>query len=93
VVHKRRAAAYLVRDDAASEVGGMHRVRVGLIGLAWVFLLVAAATVVLRAVDDRAANSAQTNIAEVPTDPLADLGVAPGNPAVEDSAPGNTAGR
>lgn len=71
----------------------MHRVRVGLIGLAWVFLLVAVATVVLRAVDDRAANTAQGNVVEVPTDPLADLGVAPGNPAPDETVPGNTAAR
>ena len=65
----------------------MQRVRVGLIGLAWVFLLVMLATTFLHiAGGDRADNAsvAQANDAE-PSEPLAELGVAPGNPASADT--------
>jgi hypothetical protein len=61
----------------------MHRIRVGLIGLAWVFLLVMVATAFLHATgSDRIANDAAQN-ADAPSEPLAELGVAPGNPAAE----------
>jgi hypothetical protein len=69
-------------------IGGMHRVRVGLIGLAWVFLLVAVATVVLRAAEERPTdNMSDVSVVEAPNDPLADLGVAPGNPVSGDTGP------
>lgn len=60
----------------------MHRVRVGLIGLAWVFLLVMLATTFVHVAggDQPDANSAATTNDNAPSDPLADLGVAPGNP-------------
>jgi hypothetical protein len=58
----------------------MHRVRVGLIGLAWVFLLVMLATTFLHvAGGDRSANNAATANDTAPSEPLAELGVAPGN--------------
>ena len=66
----------------------MQRVRVGLTGLACVFLLVMLATAFLGA--DRhhssgdATNAANTN-AEAPNEPLAQLGVAPGNQPQPDS--------
>jgi hypothetical protein len=66
----------------------MHRVRVGLIGLAWVFLLVMLATTFLHVAGvDRAptANQMATNDA-APSEPLAELGVAPGNAPPDDSA-------
>jgi len=65
----------------------MHRVRVGLIGLAWVFLLVMAATIFLHAAggDQPGANSAATANDSAPSEPLAELGVAPGNPDQDDS--------
>ena len=59
----------------------MHRVRVGLIGLAWVFLLVMLATTFIHvAGGDRrdGANSAAANDA-APSEPLAELGLVPGN--------------
>jgi hypothetical protein len=59
----------------------MHRVRIGLIGLAWVFLLVMLATTFLHvAGPDRSTSrsAAATNDA-APSEPLAELGVAPGN--------------
>jgi hypothetical protein len=60
----------------------MHRVRVGLIGLAWVFLLVMLATTFLHATgaDMVAINDSADNAADAPSEPLAELGVAPGNP-------------
>jgi len=59
----------------------MHRLRIGLIGLASVFLLVMLATVFVHMAggDQPDANSAAANAA-APSDPLAELGVAPGNP-------------
>ncbi len=60
----------------------MHRVRVGLIGLAWVFLLVMLATTFVHVAggDQPDANGAAATNDSAPSDPLADLGVAPGNP-------------
>lgn len=65
----------------------MQRVRVGLIGLAWIFLLVMLATTFLHVAggDLQSANSATANAA-APSEPLAELGVAPGNPDAEDGA-------
>ena len=68
----------------------MHRVRVGLIGLAWVFLLVMLATTFVHVAggDQPGANGAAAVNDTAPSDPLAELGVAPGNPdQAEDSAP------
>ena len=63
----------------------MHRVRVGLIGLAWVFLLVMLATTFLHvAGGDRSANkNAATANDTAPSEPLAELGVAPSTGATE----------
>jgi hypothetical protein len=75
----------------------MHRVRVGLIGLAWVFLLVAAATVLLHAAEEpQSGDLALENTVQAPSDPLADLGVAPGNPVADEdatAAPSNSTDR
>jgi hypothetical protein len=67
----------------------MHRVRVGLIGLAWVFLLVMLATTFLHVAggDQPSANEAAAANASGPSEPLAELGVAPGNPDPNDSKP------
>lgn len=60
----------------------MQRVRIGLTGLAFVFLLVALGAAVSRWGEDPAAtNAAIANrlaADEEPTEPLAELGVAPG---------------
>jgi len=60
----------------------MHRVRVGLIGLAWVFLLVMLATTFVHVAggDQPGANSAAATNDTAQNDPLAELGVAPGSP-------------
>lgn len=66
----------------------MHRVRVGLIGLAWVFLLVMLATTFLHVAGaDRSAKSGpMVANAAAPSEPLAELGVAPGNTPPDDAA-------
>ena len=68
--------------SATKEKGMQNRVRVGLIGLAWVFLLVMLATTFIHIAGSDRINlnaGAVTNKA-APSDPLAELGVAPGNP-------------
>ncbi|MCA1653890.1 MAG: hypothetical protein ABR588_04160 [Sphingomicrobium sp.] len=67
-----------------TEKDGVQRIRIGLTGLAFVFLLVLLGTVISRSSRDstvlpNAAANAQ-NAAE-PSDPLSDLGVAPGSSA------------
>jgi hypothetical protein len=55
-----------------------QRVRIGLTGLAFAFLLVLLASIVSRSAHDE--NSAATNneVTNSPSEPLAELGVAPG---------------
>jgi hypothetical protein len=67
----------------------VHRLRVGLIGLASVFLLVMLATVFVHiAGGDQPDANAVTANDTVSSDPLAELGVAPGNPdQAEDATP------
>jgi hypothetical protein len=81
----------------------MQRVRIGLTGLAGVFLLVVAAAAFLglarkepgvRAPGSSTAvvDSANANVTETPKEPLAELGVTPGNlpeaPVTNAAAPG-----
>jgi hypothetical protein len=58
----------------------MHRIRIGLTGLAVVFLLVLLVTAIGRSGDDAAAPSAQNELAspDEPNEPLAEIGAAPG---------------
>jgi hypothetical protein len=74
----------------SAKENAMQRVRVGLTGLACVFLLVMLATAFLGADRDRSSgdltNGANTNI-EAPNEPLAQLGVAPGNTPPPESTP------
>jgi hypothetical protein len=69
----------------------MQRVRVGLTGLAFVFLLVMLATALLRVADSTesgAVTAGPVVNAAAPAEPLAQLGVAPGNPQSQrDQAP------
>lgn len=55
----------------------MQRIRIGLTGLAFVFLLVLLGAAISRNADDNPANLSVNNAAE-PNEPLAELGVAPG---------------
>jgi hypothetical protein len=56
-----------------------QRIRIGLTGLAFAFLLVLLGSVISRSgSDDRAANAQNAAINAEPNEPLAELGVAPG---------------
>ena len=67
----------------------MQRVRIGLTGLAFVFLLVLLGTAISRSGGDRPPERPQVmangETAE-PNEPLAELGVAPGESAADNSA-------
>ncbi len=58
----------------------MQRIRIGLTGLAFVFLLVLLGTAISRSSEDSLVPTAQNEIAadEKPSEPLAEIGAAPG---------------
>lgn len=64
----------------------MQRIRIGLTGLAFVFLLVLLGTVISRSGRDGQVipNVANATGNAAPSDPLSDLGVAPGSPSETD---------
>ena len=74
----------------------MQRVRIGLTGLAFVFLLVMLATALVRPsneapltgnlIEQQKSGAPAGNAAAAPTEPLAELGVAPGNEEANNSA-------
>ena len=55
-----------------------QRIRIGLTGLAFAFLLVLLGSIISRSSRDGNANSAQQATTNQPSEPLAELGVAPG---------------
>jgi hypothetical protein len=55
-----------------------QRIRIGLTGLAFAFLLVLLASIISRSSRDESVNAAQQATANEPSEPLAELGVAPG---------------
>jgi hypothetical protein len=55
-----------------------QRIRIGLTGLAFAFLVVMLGMVISRSSHDNATNAAQQAAANEPSEPLAELGVAPG---------------
>lgn len=57
-----------------------QRIRIGLTGLAFVFLLVLLGTAISRSTEDPTAPPAQNHLASEaePTEPLAEIGAAPG---------------
>lgn len=55
-----------------------QRIRIGLTGLAVAFLVVLLASAISRASRDDASNAAQQAAANEPSEPLAEVGVAPG---------------
>lgn len=63
-----------------------QRIRIGLTGLAFAFLLVLLGSVISRSSRDDAANAAQQAITNEPSEPLAQLGVAPGASEKNDSS-------
>ena len=60
-----------------------QRIRIGLTGLAFAFLLVLLGSVISRSSRDDAANGVQSAVTNEPSEPLAELGVAPGAPEAE----------
>jgi hypothetical protein len=55
-----------------------QRIRYGLTGLALAFLIVLLGSIIIRASHDEAANAVQQAATNEPSEPLAELGVAPG---------------
>jgi hypothetical protein len=55
-----------------------QRIRIGLTGLAFAFLLVLLGSIITRSGRDETANSASHAVSNEPSEPLAELGVAPG---------------
>ena len=56
-----------------------QRIRIGLTGLAFAFLLVLLGSIISRSSRDEASNAAAQAVANEPSEPLAELGVAPGS--------------
>lgn len=57
-----------------------QRIRIGLTGLAFAFILVLLGSIISRSGQDDSVNSAQQVTVNQPSEPLAELGVAPGSP-------------
>ena len=55
-----------------------QRIRIGLTGLAFAFLLVLLGSVISRSSRDDPGNEVQSAVTNEPSEPLAELGVAPG---------------
>ena len=56
-----------------------QRIRIGLTGLAFAFLLVLLGSIISRSSRDEASNAAAQAATNEPSEPLAELGVAPGS--------------
>ena len=63
----------------------MQRIRIGLTGLAFVFLLVLLGTAISRSSEDSAAPPVQNELQE-PNEPLAEIGAAPGTTTENEAA-------
>ena len=68
----------------------MQRIRIGLTGLAFVFLLVLLGTAISRSGRDPLSQSSQNELAtpEEPNEPLAEIGAAPGTATTSNEAAG-----
>jgi hypothetical protein len=55
-----------------------QRIRIGLTGLAFAFLLVLLGSIISKSGHDNSVNNAQQSASNEPSEPLAELGVAPG---------------
>ena len=67
-----------------------QRIRIGLTGLAFAFLLVLLGSIISRWGHDNTTNTAQQAVTNEPSEPLAELGVAPGG---SDAATNNSAAK
>ena len=63
-----------------------QRIRIGLTGLAFAFLLVLLGSIISRSSRDDATNATQQVAANEPSEPLAELGVAPGASATDNNS-------
>ena len=68
----------------------MQRIRIGLTGLAFVFLLVLLGTAISRSGEDPLSKASQNELAtpEEPNEPLAEIGAAPGTATSSNEAAG-----
>jgi hypothetical protein len=63
-----------------------QRIRIGLTGLAFAFLLVLLGSIISKSSRDESVNSAQQATGNQPSEPLAELGVAPGASETENNS-------
>ena len=63
-----------------------QRIRIGLTGLAFAFLLVLLGSIISRSSRDDTTNAAQQVVSNEPSEPLAELGVAPGASATANNS-------
>ena len=70
-----------------------QRIRIGLTGLAFAFLIVMLGMIISRSSHDGVSNAAQQAAANEPTEPLAELGVAPGGSADTANSSNNSAAK
>ena len=63
-----------------------QRIRIGLTGLAAAFIIVLFASAISRSSRDEVTNAAQQAAANEPSEPLAELGVAPGASATDNNS-------
>lgn len=70
-----------------------QRIRIGLTGLAFAFLLVLLGSAISRSSRDGASNRVEEATSNEPSEPLADLGVAPGPAEAEANNSTNSSGR
>jgi hypothetical protein len=70
-----------------------QRIRIGLTGLAAAFIIVLFASIVSRSSRDDLSNAAQQAASNEPSEPLAELGVAPGASDTGNTASNNSSGK
>lgn len=70
-----------------------QRIRIGLTGLAFAFLVVMLGMIISRSSHDDVTNAAQQVVSNEPTEPLAELGVAPGGPSDVTNVSNNSAAK
>jgi hypothetical protein len=70
-----------------------QRIRIGLTGLAFAFLVVMLGMIISRSSHEGASNAAQQAAANEPAEPLAELGVAPGGSADTTNTSNNSAAK
>jgi len=66
-----------------------QRIRIGLTGLAFAFLLVLLGSIISRSGSDENAAATANAATNTPSEPLAELGVAPGAPITEENKASN----